>query len=61
MAEPVALSEMVWAANRTVDMHWLRPGESWRPGRCADCTDVGCARLESAEAFLAQVRDRALS
>jgi hypothetical protein len=60
MCDPVSTIDLLAAANRTVDEHWRRPGQPWRPV-CADCTADGCPQMKSAEMFLAQVRRRALS
>jgi hypothetical protein len=60
MSDPVSTLDLLAVANATVNQHWQRPGQPWRPV-CADCTADGCPRLESAEAWLEQLRRSALS
>lgn len=53
MKATVSEDAVLWAANRTLDMH--RPpvlGESGRTGRCATCTDEGCTQLAWATTIL---------
>lgn len=49
---PVSVSQLVWAANRTLDMHWSHKDEKGQPRRCVACTDDGCPQLEWAQLFL---------
>ena len=49
--EPVTLAALLWAANRTMDMHWSRV-DAGHTGRCAHCSDEGCLQLAWAQAFL---------
>lgn len=60
MDEPVTLAELIWAANRTMDMHWTRSPNAWQPGGCWQCTEDGCPQLEWAQTVLADVRNQLL-
>lgn len=55
--EPVSESWVYWAAARTVDQHQARPGESWAPGACQQCTASGCAQLNWAQQTVATIRE----
>jgi hypothetical protein len=49
------------AAQLTVDQHETRPGRTYRPATCTQCTPQGCAQLDWAVRTLADLRARNVS
>jgi hypothetical protein len=49
------------AAQLTVDQHEDRPGRTYQPAACTQCTPQGCAQLDWAVRTLADLRPRNVS